>query len=193
MAAQNRAQTTDREKVFEMGEKVTFKMTLFKKALTAGLLAGVGVALSFVSIPAGPVRCFPFQHSINVIAGILLGPMWAAGAAFTTSLIRNIMGTGSLFAFPGSMFGALAVGIASRFLHGRHKLYSAAAEPFGTGIIGAWASAALVAPITGASAGFTFFALSFLVSSLPGAAIGAALLYSLEKRYAIGNFQDIMI
>ena len=176
-----------------MNKNEAFNKTFFKKALAAGILAGTGVALSFVSIPAGPVRCFPFQHSINVIAGILLGPFWALGAAFTTSLIRNMMGTGSLFAFPGSMFGALAVGIAARFLHGRHKLYSAAAEPFGTGIIGAWVSAMVVAPITGASASFAFFAFSFLVSSLPGAAIGAALLYSLEKRSVLRSVEDIMI
>ena len=176
-----------------MNKDGALNKTLFKKALAAGLLAGAGVALSFVSIPVGPVRCFPFQHSINVVAGILLGPLWAVGAAFTTSLIRNIMGTGSLFAFPGSMFGALTVGIAARFLHGRHKLYSAAAEPFGTGIIGAWVSALLAAPVTGAEANLAFFVFSFLVSSLPGAAIGAALLYSLEKRAVLAGSENIMI
>lgn len=169
-----------------------FKGALFfKKALAAGLLAAAGVVLSFVSIPAGPVRCFPFQHTINVVAGIILGPFWAAGAAFTVSLIRNMIGTGSLFAFPGSIFGALMVGIVACFLHGRNKIFSAAAEPLGTGIIGAWVSAMVVAPITGASASFAFFSLSFMVSSLPGAAIGAALLYLLEKRSAPGIFKDI--
>ena len=176
-----------------MNKNETFQKTIFKKALTAGLLAGAGVALSFVSIPAGPTRCFPFQHSINVIAGVLLGPCWAVGAAFTTSLIRNLMGTGSLFAFPGSMFGALLAGLAGRYLHGRYKLFSAVAEPVGTGIIGAWVSAAIVAPLTGASVSFAFFAFSFLISSVPGAAIGAAVLYSLEKRSVIGRLEDIII
>ncbi|MEA4873364.1 MAG: energy coupling factor transporter S component ThiW, partial [Synergistaceae bacterium] len=97
------------------------------------------------------------------------------------------------FAFPGSMFGALLVGMAGRSLHGRHKLFSAMAEPVGTGIIGAWVSAAIVAPLTGVSASFAFFVFSFLVSSVPGAAIGAAVLYSLEKRSVIGRFEDIMI
>jgi len=176
-----------------MHKNKDMKMAIFKKALAAGILAGTGVALSFVSIPVGPTRCFPFQHSINVIAGVLLGPFWAVGAAFTTSLIRNMMGTGSLFAFPGSMFGAFLVGMAGRYLHGRHKLFSAVAEPVGTGIIGAWVSAAMVAPLTGASVSFAFFAFSFLTSSLPGAAIGAAVLYSLEKRSVISRFEDIMI
>lgn len=176
-----------------MNKNETLKKIIFKKALAAGILAGVGVALSFVSIPVGPTRCFPFQHSINVIAGVLLGPFWAVGAAFTTSLIRNLIGTGSLFAFPGSMFGALLVGLACRYLHGRNKLFSALGEPIGTGILGAWVSAVIVAPLTGASVSFAFFAFSFLISSLPGAAIGAAVIYSLEKRSVISRFENIII
>ena len=72
---------------------------IFRKAVLAGVLAAAGVALSVVSIPMGPTKCFPFQHTINVVAGIVLGPWWAVGAAFTTSVIRNLLGTGSLFAF----------------------------------------------------------------------------------------------
>ena len=80
---------------------------MFRKTVLAGMFAAAGVVLSVISIPMGPTKCFPFQHAINVMAGITLGPLWALGAAFITSLIRNMMGTGSLFAFPGSMFGAL--------------------------------------------------------------------------------------
>ena len=98
---------------------------MFKKAVLAGAFAAAGVVLSVVSIPMGPTKCFPFQHTINVLAGILLGPWWAVGAAFTTSVIRNMMGTGSLFAFPGSMFGALFVGLAARALPERYKLCAA--------------------------------------------------------------------
>jgi predicted membrane protein len=47
--------------------------------------------------------------------------------------------------------------------------------------------------MTGASVSFAFFAFSFLISSLPGAAIGAAVLYFLEKRSVISRFEDIMI
>ena len=89
---------------------------IFRKAVLAGVLAAAGVALSVVSIPMGPTKCFPFPHTINVVAGIVLGPWWAVGAAFTTSVIRTLLGTGSLFAFPGSMFGALFVGLAARAL-----------------------------------------------------------------------------
>ncbi len=155
---------------------------LFRKAVLAGALAAAGVALSVVSIPIGPTKCFPFQHTINVLAGIVLGPWWAVGAAFTTSVIRNLLGTGSLFAFPGSMFGALFVGLAARALPARYKIAAACAEPIGTGIVGAWAGANLLGPAIGKSVGFLFFSGSFLVSSVPGALIGAALVWALDKR-----------
>ena len=171
-----------------MKREIETKNILFRRALLAGLLTAAGVALSVVSIPVGPTRCFPFQHAINVMAGVILGPFWAAGAAFTTSLIRNLLGTGSLFAFPGSIFGALAVGTAAYFLGDRHKMYAALAEPFGTGVVGAWVSAAIAGPVTGTAASFAFFSFSFLVSSIPGALIGAAVLYALEKRGLIGLF-----
>ncbi len=158
-----------------------FHKGAIKKSILTGALAAVGVVLSVVSIPMGPTRCFPFQHSINVVAGVLLGPWWAVGAAFITSLIRNFFGTGSLFAFPGSMFGAFFVGVAARALPERWKIFAACAEPVGTGIVGAWVSAAFLAPHFGQSVGFTFFSASFLTSSVPGAIIGALLLCCLEK------------
>jgi len=158
------------------------KEAFFRNALLAGIMAALGAVLSVVSIPVGPTKCFPFQHAINVAAGITLGPLWAMASAFTTSLIRNMMGTGSLFAFPGSMFGALFVGIAAKLLPDRYKLAAAIAEPFGTGVVGAWVSAAIVAPFVGKSVGFAFFSVSFLTSCIPGAAIGAAVLYCVRKR-----------
>lgn len=160
------------------------KSATLKKAALAGAFAAAGVVLSVVSIPMGPTKCFPFQHTINVLAGITLGPWWAVGAAFTTSVIRNMMGTGSLFAFPGSIFGALFVGLAARALPEKYKLLSACAEPIGTGIVGAWVGAKLLGPMLGKSIGFYFFAGSFLMSSIPGACIGALLAWCLHRRLA---------
>ncbi|MDL2298575.1 energy coupling factor transporter S component ThiW [Synergistaceae bacterium OttesenSCG-928-D05] len=160
---------------------------IFRKAVLAGAFAAAGVVLSVVSVPVGPTKCFPFQHTINVLAGIVLGPWWALGAAFTTSLIRNMAGTGSLFAFPGSMFGAFLVGMAAKMLPQKYKICAAAAEPVGTGIIGAWASSLIIAPMIGKSVGFAFLASSFLMSSIPGAIIGAALLWCLRKRIFLGQ------
>lgn len=155
---------------------------LLKKMVLTGVLAAAGVLLSVVYIPMGPTKCFPFQHTINVLAGVLLGPWWATAAAFVTSLIRNMAGTGSLFAFPGSMFGALFVGLTARMLPQKFKICAACAEPVGTGIVGAWVGAKILGPCIGQSIGFFFFSGSFLMSSIPGAVIGAGLLYCLSRR-----------
>ena len=146
---------------------------LFKRAVLAGAFAAAGVVLSVVSIPMGPTKCFPFQHTINVLAGIILGPWWAVG--------------------PGSMFGALFVGLAAKALPERYKVCAACAEPVGTGIVGAWVGAKVLGPILGKGIGFLFFSGSFLMSSVPGAVIGALLVYCLQKRMVLTRTFGAMI
>ena len=91
------------------------KKTDIRKLATAAMLVAVAVICSPLSIPVGASKCFPIQHLVNVIAGVFLGPWYAVGAAFCTSLIRNLLGTGSLLAFPGSMCGALLCGLGPIF------------------------------------------------------------------------------
>ena len=71
---------------------------------------------------------------MNVLSAVLLGPYYAVAQAFCVSLLRNLMGTGSTFAFPGSMVGAL---LASLLFLKTRKLYLAfIGEVIGTGITG---------------------------------------------------------
>lgn len=77
-----------------------------KKLALAGILVAVGIVCSPLSIPVGASKCAPVQHFINILGGVFLGPGYAVGMAFVTSLLRNLMGTGTLLAFPGSMCGA---------------------------------------------------------------------------------------
>lgn len=58
----------------------------------------------------GIAKVFPVQHGINLIMGVLFGPWSGIAVAFVISLIRNILGTGSLLAFPGSMVGVFLAG-----------------------------------------------------------------------------------
>ena len=152
-----------------------------KKLTVAGLLAGAGVLLSGIYIPVGPTKCFPFQHTINVLAGILLGPWWGASIAFVTSFIRNMMGTGSLFAFPGSIPGVLMVGFAYRLFK---KDWAALVEPLGTGPIGATLSALVIGPAIGKTPALGALQFAFLASSIPGALLGFALVI-MTKRMGI--------
>ncbi|MCF7936768.1 MAG: energy coupling factor transporter S component ThiW [Synergistales bacterium] len=149
-----------------------------RRLTIAGLLAGTAVLLSGVAIPVGPTRCFPFQHAVNAVAGVLLGPWWAAGCAFVSSLVRNMIGTGTPFAFPGSIPGALAVGFAARILR---RDWAAFAEPLGTGPVGATLSALLIGPAMGGTMGVGALMAAFLASSVPGALLGFLALVNLRK------------
>lgn len=82
-----------------------------KKLTMAAFFVAIAVVFSFVNIPVGLAKCYPIQHMVNVLSAVLLGPLYSVLVAFCTSLIRNMSGTGSLMAFPGSMIGAFFAGI----------------------------------------------------------------------------------
>jgi energy coupling factor transporter S component ThiW len=150
-----------------------------KKMALAAMFAAAAVLLSGFSFPVGPSRCFPFQHAANVVAGVVLGPWWAVGSAFVASAIRNLLGTGTILAFPGSMFGALAVGLAADLLPRKRRLLAAAAEPVATSLLGAWVSSLIMAS-AGKGAMFSLLSTAFFASSAPGAVIGFLTLFSLS-------------
>src|SRR5690348_3603105 len=87
-----------------------------RRLVLAAIFAALATLLGSLSIPVGPTKVAPFQHTINAIAGIWVGPWYAAGAALITAALRNSLGWGTLFAFAGSPFGALVVGYAYRLL-----------------------------------------------------------------------------
>jgi energy coupling factor transporter S component ThiW len=155
--------------------------TRLQKMTLAASFAAVAVLLSPLSFPVGPSRCFPFQHAVNAVSGVILGPFWACGAAFVASFIRNILGTGTVLAFPGSLFGALAVGFAAALLPERHRFWAALAEPLATGTLGAWVASLIASPAGGRVAMFMTLSVAFLLSSVPGAAIGGGVLYFLRR------------
>ena len=83
-----------------------------KKLAMAGVLTAVAVVGSLLSFPIFGSKCAPVQHMVNILAAVVLGPGWGVGIAFCASLLRNLLGLGSLMAFPGSMIGALCCGLA---------------------------------------------------------------------------------
>ncbi|GAB1487534.1 energy coupling factor transporter S component ThiW [Aminivibrio sp.] len=149
-----------------------------EKICIAGMLGASAVLLSGFSFPVGLTRCFPFQHTVNALAGALLGPWWAAGIAFIAASLRNLLGTGTLFAFPGSIPGALIAGFAFRLFK---SPAAALGEPLGTTLVGAPLAALVLGPAMERSAGLLSLSGAFLLSSLPGSLIATALLAGLEK------------
>lgn len=147
-----------------------------RKTALCGVLIALGVILSPYHIPIGATKCFPWQHLINVISAILLGPVYAVMNAFVISIIRNLLGLGTLFAFPGSIFGALLAGLMyKRFAN---TYVAALGEVIGTGIIGAIVACPIAILFMGKNAAIFAFVIPFMVSSFSGAVI-AILLFEL--------------
>lgn len=166
------------------------KFSIQKLAL-AGILIALGVVLGAFSFPIGASKCAPFQHMINVIAGTVLGPWYAVAMAFITSLIRVLMGTGTLLAFPGSMIGALCCGLAFRYMFKNQSFIKRiplafAGELIGTGIIGAVASYPIATLLMGKDAAVFGFVIPFLVSCSVGALIASVLVFALAKTGVLG-------
>lgn len=146
----------------------------------AVILTAVAVSLSPVFIPVGISKCFPAQHMVNVVAAVMLGPLPAVLIAFSAAVIRNLLGLGTLLAFPGGMIGALVAGWV--FRHTRSMTLAALGEIFGTGILGALASAWVVGPmLMGKSMAVATLVIAFLLSTLVGSALGLAVLKILVR------------
>lgn len=150
-----------------------------KKLAAAGLLTAVAVACSPFGIPVGASQCFPVQHMVNVLAAVFLGPWYGVAMAFVTSLIRNMLGTGSLLAFPGSMCGALLCGLA--FAGTKRLWLTYAAEVLGTGVLGGLAAWPVAVLVMGKEAALFAYVLPFLVSTVGGTAIAAAVIAVLRR------------
>ena len=161
-----------------MYQTLTGKMSLQKITLV-GLLVALGVVAAPFSIPVGVARVFPVQHAVNVIAGVILGPWWAVVAAVLTSTIRNMVGTGTLLAFPGSIFGAFGAGFA--FMLFKRKEAAAVGELLGTGLVGSLLAFPVARWLLGAPVLAYTFIVPFALSSAAGIVLGIILLALLEK------------
>mgnify|MGYP000753745140 CR=1 FL=1 len=105
-----------------------------KSWLSLECSAPVCVVGSVFSFPMFGSKCAPVQHMVNVLCAVAAGPWWGVGVAFVASLLRNILGLGSLMAFPGSMFGALLCGLV--YAKTKNLIATLVGEVFGTSILG---------------------------------------------------------
>lgn len=151
----------------------TKKLTISAMFIAIGVLAG-----NMIFIPIGASKCFPIQHTINVLSAVLLGPWYGVLNAFCISLLRNFMGTGSLLAFPGSMIGALFAGILYRIT--KKSIVAAIGEMVGTGLLGSFIAVPIAVLVMGKEAGAFFYVIPFLISSVGGSILAVVLLKSTE-------------
>lgn len=154
-----------------------------RKMTFAALFMAVGVlSAHLVYIPVGVAKCFPVQHAINVLAAVLLGTRYSVTTAFGTSLLRNMLGTGSLLAFPGSMIGAALSGILYKKTN--HIMGAVIGEIIGTGILGGLVAFPVANYVIGTQVGALFFVWPFLISTVGGSVIAFFIYHSPVTAFA---------
>ena len=166
------------------------KQVNVKKLALSGMFVAIAVVLSTFSIPVGASKCFPIQHMVNVLAAVFLGPWYGVAVAFCTSVIRNLMGTGTLLAFPGSMVGALACGLV--FKYTRKLIPTYLAEVIGTGILGGLLAYPVAAFLLGKEVAAFAFVLPFLVSTAGGTLIAAIIVTALQHTHVLEKLQTMV-
>ena len=162
------------------------KRNAILKLALAGVLCAVAVVGSMFSFPVFGSKCAPVQHMVNILCAVLLGPWWGVGVAFVASLLRNLLGLGSLMAFPGSMCGALLCGVV--FWKWKELIPTLVAEVFGTGVIGgllAYPVGILFMNVDAGSVAFTAYIIPFLISMVAGSVLAGVLIFALKASKAL--------
>lgn len=151
---------------------------------TMAILIAIGTLGSQILwFPAGIAKAYPVQHAVNVIAGIALGPGPAVLIAFIIGLLRNMLGLGTILAFPGGMIGAILAGYL--YKHFRTNYWAGIGEVIGTGIFGSILSVPIAQLLMGSSVGILFYVPSFLVSSLSGTIIALLITARVEVKQLV--------
>ena len=163
------------------------KKSNLKKLTVTAILAAVAVVGSLFSFPVFGSKCAPVQHLVNILCAVTVGPWWALAQAFIASLIRNLLGLGTLMAFPGSMCGALLSGVLYYY---SKKLYLAyIGEVIGTGIIGGLLAYPVAAFVLGNTQAAVFaFVVPFLISTCGGAVLAVIIVGGMKKSGIMERF-----
>ncbi|MEM3712422.1 MAG: energy coupling factor transporter S component ThiW [Thermoproteota archaeon] len=166
------------------------------KSLRRPVLSALLSALALVVSPVawfqwGPTKAFPGQHMVNVLAGIMVGPLWASLCAMIVGTLRIMLGVGTVFAYPGGIPGGLIVGILyvlfkKKFGSRSAIVLASLGEPVGTVLVGGTISWYIVDPFFGSVLHSRFgallpFYLGWALSSISGWAIGIVLVLALDR------------
>ena len=161
-----------------------------KKLAVAAILVAVAVVGSMFSFPVLGSRCSPVQHMVNILCAVFLGPWYGVACTFAASFLRNLLGLGTLLAFPGSMVGALLCGL--MYHKTRSLLATCGAEVFGTGVLGGLAAWPVAVFLLGKTAAVYAYIGPFLVSTAGGAIIAGAVLFALKRSGGLNAMQAVM-
>ena len=161
-------------------------MNRTKLLTTMAVFIAIGTLGSqLIWFPAGVAKAYPVQHAINVMAAVMLGTGPAVIIAFIIGILRNLLGLGSLLAFPGGMIGAFLAGVFYKKF--KHSISAAIGEVIGTGVIGALFAVPFAKILMGTVFGALFFIPPFLVSSITGSFIGVFIVSRINHTNIINN------
>lgn len=155
-----------------------------KMVLTAMFACLSFVLCTFVYFPS----MAPFQHFVNVLAAVFIGPWYGFAAAFLTGIMRMMSGR-SIQALVGAIFGAFLSGL----LYQRTKKLWAAVigEVIGTGFISAMVAYPLMKIFYGLDAQSPFYYIPFYTpSSMTGSFLAVIVLGVLKRSGMLQRMLD---
>ena len=150
------------------------KISTRKLVLTAMLACLAFVLNTFVYFPT----MAPFQHFVNVMAAVILGPWYGCAAAFVCGVLRMMTGR-TIQAVVGAIFGPILGGLLYKKTH--NLFLTAIGEVIGTGILGALAAYPLMTWFYGLEGVSWYYYVPFYIpSAVVGALMGVAVLLTLK-------------
>lgn len=146
-----------------------------RKMVLTGMLACLAFVLNtFVYFPS----MAPFQHFVNVVAAVILGPWYGCAAALICGLLRMMSGR-TIQAVVGAIFGPILGGMLYRKFH--NVWLVVIGEVIGTGIIGALSAYPLMRWFYGLEAVEWYYYVPFYTpSAVVGALMGVAVILTLK-------------
>lgn len=154
-----------------------------KLVLTAMFACVAFVLNTFVYFPA----MAPFQHFVDVLAAVFIGPWYGCAAAFLCGVMRMMSGR-TIQAVAGAVFGPILGGLMWR--RTKNIWLVVAGEVVGTGIIGALVSYPLMTWFYELDVGTPLYYVPFYTpSAAVGAAMGAAVVLALKRTGVLERLQ----
>lgn len=130
----------------------------------------------------------PFQHFVDVLAAVFLGPWYGCASALLCGILRMMSGR-TIQAVTGAVFGPILGGLLYRKT--KNIWFVFAGEIVGTGFFGAMASYPLMKWFYGLDAQSPFYYIPFyLPSAVVGAAMGVATLLVLQRTGLVARMQN---
>ena len=164
--------------------KKTFNI---KKMVLCAIFASLAFVLNtFVYFPA----MAPFQHFVDVVAAVFLGPWWACLSAFLCGVMRMMSGR-TIQAVTGAIFGPILGGLLWKKTKNIYLV--CVGEIIGTGLLGALASYPLMKWFYALDVQNPLYYIPFYTpSAVMGAAMGVATLLILKRSGVLHHMKDML-